>query len=97
MNINTGRITQRARQFRQALKTKLWVRIVTGAVVALTIYSAGVDAGHKDNDPRHSGPGNTATYTELKGKWDGVGTMPDGTPFCMVGWPCEDGFLEANK
>jgi len=69
-----------------------WVRVVTSVVVVAAAYGGGHDAGLQEgNNPReHSSPGGVVTEVELHGKWDGVGTLPDGTPFCMVGWPCED-------
>jgi hypothetical protein len=95
VNINKGKILNAAKNGAQAFHNKRWVRITVGAVVAMTIFSVGVAQGAKDADPnKGTGPGNTVQISDLEGKWDGIGVMPDGTPFCVVGWPCEDGFLE---
>jgi hypothetical protein len=80
---------------RTTWRTKRWVRIAGGVLVIGMAYGAGQDS--TVHDPRqNTGPGNTATISQLEGKWDGVGTLPDGTPFCLVGWPCEDGFLDGK-
>jgi hypothetical protein len=95
VNISKGRILETARGGLGVFRTKKWVRVVTYSFVAVTLFSVGVQQGARDADPnKGTGPGNTVEITDLKGKWDGIGVMPDGTPFCVVGWPCEDGFLE---
>lgn len=80
----------------KAWRTKRWVRITGFGVAMMVCFSAGNSQGLKEGDPRQGGPGNTATIEQLQGKWDGIGVMPDGQAFCMVGWPCEDGFLSGK-
>jgi hypothetical protein len=72
-----------------------WVRVVTGIVVVFVAWSSGHQQGVLDSGPRGTtSPGGTVTEQQLEGKWDGIGTLEDGTPFCMVGWPCEDRGLD---
>jgi hypothetical protein len=89
--ITLAQVTAGARKVRSAWVHKRWVR-VTGIIVGIGIaYSAGHQQGILDEGPRGTGnPGGTVTEVQLHGKWDGIGTLPDGTPFCLVGWPCED-------
>lgn len=90
MNSKLGRIMQAGKKFRTAYTTKRWVRVTVGAFVVIGVFGAGQDSATREFDPRQNVPGMATPVEMLEGKWDGIGTLPDGTVFCMVGWPCEE-------
>jgi hypothetical protein len=76
-------------------RTTKWFKYVVVGGAILGSFGAGQTDGAKQNDPRHTGgPGSTVTEEQVHGKWDGIFTLPDGTPMCMANWPCEDGGLD---
>lgn len=77
-------------QLRNAVRgtlKKRWVRFALGVAVCAGFYQAGASA----SDPRmpDNQPGYATPPEMLYGKWDGIATLPDGSTFCLVGWPCE--------
>jgi hypothetical protein len=89
------RITQGCTMVRNLWKGKRWFRVVVLSVTCLGFYSSGVNTGHQEMDPRHTGgPGATVSEEQLRGHWDGVLTLQNGDSFCLVGWPCEDAGLD---
>jgi hypothetical protein len=78
------------RKIKKVWRNKWGKRIIICAAIgmALHVASDANDPRIEDNRPRLATP-----QEMLYGKWDGIGTLPDGTPFCMVGWPCEESIV----
>jgi hypothetical protein len=92
MKVRKVNVSQTLTAVRKTWRTKRWLRVIGYGLIVTGLYSTGHDAGLKEGDPRNTntGPGSTVSITQLEGEWDGVGTTPDGRPFCLKGWPCED-------
>jgi hypothetical protein len=99
VNINKTTVLRKVRAFPHTFRTSKKVRWGVAIFVAFGIFGAGQSAtGPKVPDPRQMvGPGGVTSIGQLYGEWDGVGTLPDGTPFCLKGWPCEDVGFKADK
>jgi hypothetical protein len=83
------------RGVRSTWRSKKWLRVTGYLVLCFGLYSAGHSQGERTSDPRtKGGPGNTYQLEQLEGKWDGIGSLPNGTTFCLVGFPCEDAGLD---
>jgi hypothetical protein len=74
--------------------TRRSIKIGGTALLCLGFYQAGAST----QDPRlpDNRPGYSVPEEMLHGKWDGIGTLPNGATFCMTQWPCEDQILKVT-